>query len=758
MEIPRPPVPSPNRRAGLVTYLATCLLALVFAFFVLRLWRADWAVPFAYEHDSFPILTWTKTMLDKGWWLRNSDLGAPTELEMYDYPTNCNLHFAVLKGLSLVSSDPAVLVNLYFVLSFPLIALAALAALRSMHVARPVAMVGSILYAFLPYHFWRGEAHLFLAMYYMIPLVCMVIVWIAQGEPFLVTRRPETGRLRLDLTSTRTVASVLICVAIGCDFPYYPVFAGFLLIVAGLYTFARSRSACTLFQTAILTGVIGVSFLGNMSPSLLYWWEHGPNPSPEHTSKRPWTDAEGLSLTVTQLMLPAYHHRIPLFSKLRDKFYSGTRLVSEEDAMALGTIGSLGFLMLMGAVVCCHRCRSERGQLFHLFSVLMVWAVLCCTAGGVGTAFNLLGFGMVRCYNRISIVIGFLALATVCLALDRAYQRYAERPGGRLIGRGALATVLLLGLADQTGFTYLVPFSTVKEAYQSDADFVARIERSVPENTMIFQMPYVAFLSYANTRHQMLPYSHFRGYLHSHTLRWSFGAMHGRFGDNLHARLAHLPIESCIRDLAFLGFGGIYVDRQGYADGAKDLETKLQSLLGVEPIVSRNARLSFFSMAAYNERLQQGYTPDEWQKERDRAYYGPPQAQWQAGFFAEETGASDYWRWCGRDGTLEIHNAWDRPKHVSLRFVAKTCLPGAAILRIETPTFSEQIPVDAAGTPFEKTLEIAPGRLAIHFHCTAAPFVHPSRTIVFGLFNYQLQETGAAQDTVSVARSLKDAR
>ena len=49
-----------------MAYVGTFALTLATAFLILRLWRADLAVPFAYEHDSFPILTWTKTMIDNG--------------------------------------------------------------------------------------------------------------------------------------------------------------------------------------------------------------------------------------------------------------------------------------------------------------------------------------------------------------------------------------------------------------------------------------------------------------------------------------------------------------------------------------------------------------------------------------------------------------------------------------------------------------------------------------------------------------------
>jgi phosphoglycerol transferase len=715
--------PNPSWRTEILTYGLTLLLTGVAVFFLLRLGQTDWRIPFSYEHDSFLTLAWTKTLLDNGCWLTNPYLGAPGQLEMYDYPTNCDLHFLALKGLSLFTSDPAVSVNLYFLLSFYLVALTALTALRSMKLARGVAVVSSILYAFLPYHVWRGEPHLFLAAYYMVPLICMVVVCLGSSTSFLLVRNEATGRLQLELRSLRSVGSVLICAAIGWDFPYYPMFAGFFLLVAGLYAWARHAAAGTLGRTMLLVGVTVAGFVGNLSPSLVYWWRNGPNPSPLHMAKRSWTDGEAFGLTVTQLLLPGPGHRLPWFKSLHDKYYAASKLISEGDAMALGTIGSLGFLLLIGCSVYCHRSASERGQRFHLLGVLTVCAVLVCTAGGFGTAFNLLGLGMVRCYNRVSIFIGFLALAAIGSAMDILYRRYAAYRCGRWIGGAGLAALLVLGLADQTSCTYLTPFAAVKEAYQSDADFVARIEASVPKNTMVFQMPYVAFLSYVNAYHRMQPYDHFRGYLHSHKLHWSFGAMHGRSIDDLHAQVASLPVESMLCALASLDFGGIYIDRAGYADNGQELESKLRGLLGTQPLISRNGRLSFFDLAGFKQRL----------------IYSPPWAHWGPGFYVEETAGSYHWRWCGKEGLLYLMNPSDHPRQVRLRFLVRTCRSGAATLRITCPAFSEWLPVDASGSAFTKTLELPPGRFTIRFDCTAAPFVEGGRSMVFGVFNFQLE-------------------
>jgi len=100
-------------------------------------------------------------------------------------------------------------------------------------------------------------------------------------------------------------------------------------------------------------------------------------------------------------------------------------IVCGNDAMALGAAGSLGLLLAIGALLCCQRSPSERGQLYHLLGVLIAFAIFGCTAGGFGTGFNLLGLGILRCYNRISIFIAFLALAALSAWLDAPYRRYS---------------------------------------------------------------------------------------------------------------------------------------------------------------------------------------------------------------------------------------------------------------------------------------------------------------------------------------------
>jgi phosphoglycerol transferase len=244
MALPAKVMPVRDTCTALLLYFLTATIALAAACVVMKVWGADLTVPFSYGHDSFIFLTWIKGVLDNGWWLTNPYLGSPLPAEMHDFPQNASLHFLVVKCLGWVRPDAGFVCNVYFLASFPLAAVTALAALRAMRMSAGPAVAGSILYAFVPYHFWRGENHLFLSTYYLIPLLGLVIIWLARGEAFLVVRRP-TGRIGLELKSPRALGSLAICCALGFDFPYYSLFAAFFLLLAGVSLFCWAGRRCS---------------------------------------------------------------------------------------------------------------------------------------------------------------------------------------------------------------------------------------------------------------------------------------------------------------------------------------------------------------------------------------------------------------------------------------------------------------------------------------------------------------------------------
>src|SRR5260370_21744108 len=106
----------------------------------------------------------TKGLVDHGSYGRIANLGWPFSLQLYDNPeSGDNLHLALLRGLGFFLRDAVLTMNVYYLLTFVAVSLAAWFVLRRLGVSRLVAAVVSILYSFLPYHFAHRQPHLLLS-------------------------------------------------------------------------------------------------------------------------------------------------------------------------------------------------------------------------------------------------------------------------------------------------------------------------------------------------------------------------------------------------------------------------------------------------------------------------------------------------------------------------------------------------------------------------------------------------------------------
>lgn len=161
----------------------------------------------------------------------------------------------------------------------------------------------------------------------------------------------------------------------------------------------------------------------------------------------------------------------------------------------------------------------------------------------------------------------------------------------------AICGLLLIGgVFDQAGRGLVPDYAALEAEYGSDHDFVARIEQRLERNAMVFQFPYYPFPEFLGST-PLGNYQLFRPYLHSHGLRWSHGAMKGRFEDLWQRALATFPVDEQVHALEGRGFRGIAIDRNGYADRAASLEAALTSLIGPPSVVSADGHLSFFTLS-----------------------------------------------------------------------------------------------------------------------------------------------------------------
>ena len=417
-----PSVP-PSRRVRLAWYAAVAAVALALPLVGYRFDLISLDAPLLYDEDALLILPMVKATIDRGSHWRTEQLGAPGVQEMHDFPVIDHLHFAAIWLLGRVVPDAVVVFNLYYLLTYPLAALAAMAVLRHFALSFPAAAVGGVLYAMLPYHFYRGQCHYFLSAYFFVPVTATVILWVMQGR--LPGFPVVNGERKLKLWHRDAGIAVLICGVTAAAGAYYAFFAAALMFCAGLYGWVALRTWKAAASAFALVGVIFVGGVLNHAPTFAYQAKYGKHTAP---TERYSEEAELYGLKLTQLLLPIDDHRLKVFAEMKASYNSLDRPVQAyTERYSLGLIGACGVVLLLARVVLPVRRVSPYAEL----AAVTAFAFVVATVGGFGAIFNHVVSPQVRCYNRIAVYVAFFALYAVLFALDHLFKRWHARIGDR---------------------------------------------------------------------------------------------------------------------------------------------------------------------------------------------------------------------------------------------------------------------------------------------------------------------------------------
>jgi hypothetical protein len=599
------------RSAELAVYAATAAITALLVAVALQLWRADITVPFNYSGDALPTGAHYKTVIETGWYESQSLLGAPAGQTYNDFPTADNLHMLAPYLFRPFTDDWAVALNLYFLLGFLLIALAAVWFLRTVGVSRVLTVALATVFAIAPYHFIRGESHLWLGSYYAVPLALGLLVMLLRGDR--VWGRGASANRVLAVVLSPSTRTALILVVLGSSSSYYSVFFLALLAFTGLIVLVRDGS-WRRFVVAISLGVgTVIVMLANMFPDMLFGWQNGENPA---GLARGRAETEVLALKFTQLILPWAGHRIPALSELRRQYDTGYLALGEQPA--LGAIAALGFLasfvVIVLMVVARRRFSRDAAtwQLVGGLSALVLFAFMCATIGGLSTLVSFLTTSL-RGWNRMSIVIAALSLAILGLLLDLAVRRIAassRRTRAAFVSVPLAAVLLVVGFVDQTPGDTGDGYAATKERFESDRAWVASVEDTLDAGDMVLMLPYIPFPENSSSNgvlasDQLIPY------LHSENLRWSNGGIKGRPTSDWPGTLAGYPSDRLLTLAASADFSAVVVDRAASLDGGVALEEELAAQLDQAPVVSGSGRFAFYDIRDYRAALAAEVPDDE---------------------------------------------------------------------------------------------------------------------------------------------------
>ena len=112
---------------------------------------------------------------------------------------------------------------------------------RLLHVPGSPALIAAVLFATAPYHFIKGEVHLFFASYYLVPVSCLLVLAVMAGAPLFpaARRRPASAQVGTWRRARRAHAVR----AIAAASIYYAVFTALLVAAAAaMRAIARAGS------------------------------------------------------------------------------------------------------------------------------------------------------------------------------------------------------------------------------------------------------------------------------------------------------------------------------------------------------------------------------------------------------------------------------------------------------------------------------------------------------------------------------------
>jgi hypothetical protein len=621
-------------------------------------------------------------------------LGAPFRANWNDYPSieeGLTAWWALLVrlfGLFLGSNLVLLAAHLLAFLSFYYVC-------RALRYSVAFAAAGAVLFACSRFAFARSLQHLGLTYYWHIPLGILVAWYCFRRGPL------HTSRQRLWFC-------LIVALLHGIQNIYYTgIFCQFLAAAVFYHGFVRHRWKRTLLPL-LLIGIMAVLFVLMNADTFAYQWIHGPNPN---VLVRNYAGLELYALKPIELFLPTAHRLVVFHKWAVDSYFLRSYSVGEPGSAYLGVIGVFALLLLGFAAIRAVIQHRLKAMPSHVWSVLWIFAF--SIVGGINGILGLFGLIFFRCTNRYSIVILTLVLLFLVRELTRLTRRW--RSASALV----LATLItLVGCYDQTPLP--PPGDYYIAAVREDAYIASQLRAKLGHGAMIFQLP-VAEFPEVPAIGEMTDYEHFRPYLQSRGLRFSYGSDKGRTRERWQAEAVSLGMPGLVKILETYGFSGILINRRAYADNGNALISQLQAAGRQTVLVDVPREFGI----ALNPAPRPILPPD-----------------FDSHWYRLEGTAKENRRWSSGNAKITFENGLSIPRTIHLSFLLETLKRRQLRIVAERKIiYQAQIEPTRAEEPVQLSFVLPPGQLVLHVTSDVPAGLPPNgdqRKLAFSVANFEL--------------------
>ena len=435
------------------------------------------------------------------------------------------------------------------------------------------AFAGGFAFGFAQFAFARSLHHLNVTMYWHVPICLLIANWVTRNEMGGLGQR----RYRL---------SLLLSFLIGMQNPYYTNMFLQLVLLGAFYQYFR-QGWRPVQQAAGIVGAAACGFFLMNINSFAYHLANGKNPG---AIAREYKWLELSALKFVDMLVPPQDHS--LLGWIGNAYYG---LAGREYDPAVAKmvafpsevppscyLGILGIACLIWlAVVSVRRLVVETGRPLPVAAWQVMWILAYSVVGGLNCLAGIFGVTLFRSSTRYSI---FILPILLLFAIKRLSAKSMSAGSGIAIA----SLCVLLALWDQTPPTAQTKanLTELSRVIESDREFTREIETRLPKKAMVFQVPIMEFPE--SPAPGMPSYDHFRPYLHSENLRFSFGGVKGRSWVQWQQDLAKTSnLNEVITKIQSYGFAALYVNRNGFQDKGEGLYQAMRQLGYTEVIESK---------------------------------------------------------------------------------------------------------------------------------------------------------------------------
>ena len=460
------------------------------------------------------------------------------------------------------------------------------------------AFVAALAFGLAPFIFAQSPFHITTEYVWHVPLFLPIWRWIG-SEPGIAW---GSGRFWF---------AIAVGFISGLQSPYWTNILCQLTLLGAGVMYWRHRSGPALKSALAVIGAAAVAFALMNLDTWTYRLAHGPNPGALSREYK-WMEIYGLKLV--DLVIPPITHHSQTFAAFATAHRVGNPAQGippasplQDEGSYLGIVGLLALGWLAWTAIA--DAVKGRANDIPLAAWQVLWIVLCFTTGGLNAILGVFGFTLFRTGQRYSLVILAIVLlyaAQRMTAWQKAAASHAGPGGVSLGGLAAAAAICGLVLWDQVPRAPAAQVTAaIARQVAADREFTAKMEAVLPKGAMVFQLPVMDFPE--SPQPGIPSYDHFRPYLYSSNLRYSFGSMKGREREKWQAavqgkffeaatldreagmiRVNQANARAAVDELKRLGFAAIYINRNGFPDRGKGIEEALLDMGYAKPPI-RNA-------------------------------------------------------------------------------------------------------------------------------------------------------------------------